>query len=355
MSVQIAIYPDRVSEVVGDLDDLLETLREENEALLVRIAHLEAITDEYRRQMAGLLNSSSWRVTAPLRGVAAQSRLARRRIRRLPERLARRPEPEPFYTAGLFPPDVPPPGGLVTAASPLLAHPQPANPGRQPRLRLQGARSDARVLVVAHVYYPEVWFDIEDRLARIPEPYDLVISLVAGRAAVLESEIAERLPHAIVHRVPNVGRDLGPLVELARAKAFDGYDAILKVHTKRSPHRHDGDAWRVALLDGLMPSPEGIRRIIELLRRDDSVGLEPTAGRGAGGTHSLRLRSRPAALPRGVDVLGTAVGAPPARRPRARPRALRARGRSRRRVDRACSRALRRRGRAGIRSRSCRG
>ena len=129
------------------------------------------------------------------------------------------------------------------------------------------------MLVVAHVYYPEVWFDIEDRLARIPEPYDLVISLVEGRTAVLESEIAERLPHAIVHRVPNVGRDLGPLVELARAKAFDGYDAILKVHTKRSPHRHDGDGWRVALLDGLMPSPEGIRRIIELLRRDDSVGL----------------------------------------------------------------------------------
>ena len=282
MSVQIAIYPDRVSEVVGDLDDLLETLREENEALLVRIAHLEAITDEYRRQMAGLLNSSSWRVTAPLRGVAAQSRLVRRRIRRLPERVARRPEPEPFYTAGLFPPDVPPPGGLVTAASPLLAHPQPANPGRQPRLRLQGARSDARVLVVAHVYYPEVWFDIEDRLARIPEPYDLVISLVAGRTAVLESEIAERLPHAIVHRVPNVGRDLGPLVELARAKAFDGYDAILKVHTKRSPHRHDGDAWRVALLDGLMPSPEGIRRIIELLRRDDSVGLVVPNGHVSG-------------------------------------------------------------------------
>jgi hypothetical protein len=312
-----------VSEVVGDLDDLLETLREENEALLVRIAHLEATTDEYRRQMAGLLNSSSWRVTAPLRGVAAQGRLARRRIGRLPERLARRPEPEPFYAAGLFPPDVPPPGGLVTAASPLLAHPQAANPGRQPRLRLQGARSDARVLVVAHVYYPEVWFDIEDRLARIPEPYDLVISLVEGRTAVLESKIAERLPHAIVHRVPNVGRDLGPLVELARAKAFDGYDAILKVHTKRSPHRHDGDAWRVALLDGLMPSPEGIRRIIELLRRDDSVGLvvpngacqrfrdvglEPTAGRGAGGTHSPSPSIRPAALPRGGRCTGRGRG-----------------------------------------------
>jgi lipopolysaccharide biosynthesis protein len=254
-----------------DPNDFLKTLRDENEALLVRIAHLEATRDEYRRQMAGLLNSSSWRVTAPLRSTAGQGRLIRRRIRQLRERLARRPAPATFYTAGLFPPDVPPPGGLVSAASPLLAHPQPAKREGYPKLRQP--ESDARVLVVAHVYYPEVWFDIEDRLVRIPEPYDLVISLVEGRTERLGPEIATRLPQATIHHVPNAGRDLGSLVQLANAGFFDGYDAVLKVHTKRSPHRHEGDAWRVALLDGVLPSPEGIRRIIELLRTDDSVGL----------------------------------------------------------------------------------
>src|SRR5215210_1381807 len=169
-------------------EDLLDSLREENEALLVRVAHLEATRDEYRRQMAGLLTSSSWRATAPLRSFAAGVRLARRRFRKLPERLAPRPAPATFSTAGLFPPEVPPRGGLVTAASPLLAHPQPATDQRQPRL--QGSPSDARLLVVAHVYHPEVWFDIEDRLVRIPEPYDLVVSLVEDRTEVLEPEIA---------------------------------------------------------------------------------------------------------------------------------------------------------------------
>jgi len=257
-------------------DDLVESLREENESLLVRVAHLEATTDEYRRQMENLLTSSSWRVTAPLRRLAAGFRLARRRIRQLPQRLAPRPTPAAFATAGLFPPEVPPPGGLVTAASQLLANPELATDRRQ--ARIHGARSDARVLVVAHVYYPEVWFDIEDRLVRFPEPYDLVVSLVEGRTEVLEPEIAKRLPNAMIHRVPNLGRDLGSLIELAGAGVFDGYDAILKVHTKRSPHRVDGDAWRVALLDGLMPSPEGVRRIIELLRRDDHVGLVVPSG-----------------------------------------------------------------------------
>lgn len=260
-----------MSPVRVEQDDLLETLREENQALLVRIAHLEATRDEYRRQMAGLLNSWSWRVTAPARGAAACVRLVRRRVREVPERVARRPVAEPFATNGLFPPEIPPPGGLVTAASPLLANPVPARNRRRPRL--DGAPSDARVLVVAHVYYPEVWFDIEDRLVRIPEPHDLVVSLVDGRADSLEPEIRARLPHAMIHRVENRGRDLGSLVELANAGLFDGYDAILKLHTKRSPHRIDGDAWRVALFDGLLPSPDGIRRILELLRRDQSVGL----------------------------------------------------------------------------------
>ena len=270
-------------------------------------------------------------MTAPLRSLAASLRLTRRRIRRVPEKLAARPAPSALCTAGLFPPDVPAPGGLVTAASPLLAHPELATDRRQPRLH--GARSDARVLVVAHVYYPEVWFDIEDRLVRLPEPYDLVVSLVEGRTEVLAPQIAERLPHAIIHHVPNHGRDLGPLVELAGAGVFDGYDAILKVHTKRSPHRVDGDAWRVALLDGLLPSPEGIRRIIELLRSDDRVGLVVPSGSLHGAEtwgsnqvlvealaarHSVRLRSRGAALPCRLDVLGAAVDSPATRGSRAR-------------------------------------
>ena len=280
-------------------DDLFDSLREENEALLVRVAHLEATRDEYRRQMEGLLTSSSWRVTAPLRSFAAGVRLTRRRIRQLPERLAPRPAPAVFATAGLFPPEVPPAGGLVTAASPLLAHPELAGERRQPRL--QGSPSDARVLVVAHVYYPEVWFDIEDRLVRIPEPYDLVVSLVEGRTEVLEPEIARRLPHAMIHRVPNLGRDFGSLIELAGAGVFDGYDAILKVHTKRSPHRVDGDAWRVALLDALMPSPEGIRRIVELLRSDRSVGLVVPTGHVGGpeswGSNQVLVEALAARIP----------------------------------------------------------
>ena len=109
----------------------------------------------------------------------------------------------------------------------------------------------------------------------------------------------------MIHRVPNLGRDLGSLVELAGAGVFDGYDAILKVHTKRSPHRVDGDAWRVALLDGLMPSPEGIRRIVELLRRDRSVGLVVPTGHVGGpetwGSNQVLVEALAARIPFAFD------------------------------------------------------
>jgi lipopolysaccharide biosynthesis protein len=259
-------------------DGLIEALREENDALRLRVAYLDETVAEYRRQMSKVLNSASWRVTSPIRMAAGRGRLLKQRARRLPRRLMTgRERMTGSPTAGLFAPAAPVGNALVSADSPLFA-----NPGRATRSGLQLRRdldaSRNRILVVAHVYYPEVWLDIEDRLARLPEPYDLVVALVEGRALGLEAEIKRRLPHARIHHVANYGRDFGSLVELANLGVFDGYDAVLKVHTKRSPHRLDGDAWRVSLLDGVLPSPGDVRRILELLRSDRDVGLVVPTG-----------------------------------------------------------------------------
>jgi lipopolysaccharide biosynthesis protein len=253
-------------------EELLEALREENETLRVRIRQLEAGLDEYRRQMASVLTSASWRVSAPLRGVAGKVRLTRRRARSLPKRVLARSRSATTSTLGLFPPKA---SSLEWVDSPLLTEPLGiSDPHERPAA---GPRRN-KVLVVAHVYYPEVWTDIEDRLARMPEPYDMVVTLVRGRAESLEEPIQRRLPHAKVLIVENHGRDLGPLVELANRGYFDGYEAILKVHTKRSVHRVDGDAWRISLLDGVLPSPEGVRRILSLLRMDRDVGIVAPTG-----------------------------------------------------------------------------
>lgn len=250
-------------------DDLIEALRAENDALIVRIEQLEAATAEYRRQMAVVLNSVSWRMTSPFRRTAGSVRLLKRRARHLPKRLVTREQPSGASTAGLFPPVVDP---VWAAEAPLLNPILQRIEGPPPEPAYPHVRTHS-VLVVAHVYYPEVWLDIEDRLQRIPEAYDLIVCLVEGQAIGLEKEIVRRLPHARIRHVPNYGRDLGSLVELANDGVFEGYDAILKVHTKRSPHRMDGDSWRLELLDGVLPSPQEVRRFLELLRTDRDVGF----------------------------------------------------------------------------------
>lgn len=255
-------------------DDLLDALRHENDALRAKIVELEASRQEYRRQMSEVLTSASWRATAPLRGLVGKGRVARRQVGALPSRIASRAGSAHTPTTGLFPPRDRP---LETADSPLLSLPLNwADVAPHPPALSEPRRN--RILVVAHVFYPEVWADIEDRLTRIPEAYDLIVTLVRGRAEGLENELKRRLPHARIHHVENHGRDYGPLVDLANRGLLHGYDAVLKVHTKRSPHRVDGDAWRISLLDGVLPSPDAVRRIVDLLRRDRDVGLIAPTG-----------------------------------------------------------------------------
>jgi lipopolysaccharide biosynthesis protein len=254
-----------------DPADLVDALRVENQQLRTHVGVLQATADEYRRQMSTVLSSASWRMTAPLRGVAGRVRTVRRRLTGLPrlvlDRATRRPTTA--STSGLFAPTVA--SALPTTValrSPVLPHQGPAD----------AAPPTSRVAVVAHVYYPEVWPDIEVRLARIPEPFDLVVTLVRGRAESVEGAILAQFPGARVQVVDNRGRDMGPLVQLCCTGLLDGYDAVLKVHTKRSVHRVDGDAWRIALLDGVLPSRDGVTRILELFRRDQTVGIVAASG-----------------------------------------------------------------------------
>ena len=109
-----------------------------------------------------------------------------------------------------------------------------------------------RVLVIAHVYYPELWDELAAGIERIPGEVDLVVTLVEGRAEHLAEPIRARFPGADVRVLANQGRDVWPLLQVL--DRVPGHDAVLKVHTKRSPHMRNGDAWRRDLLDGLVGS-----------------------------------------------------------------------------------------------------
>jgi lipopolysaccharide biosynthesis protein len=234
-----------LQELTHTRDDLQQARREEQEALQ-RIGQLQgelaaarADAAAARRETAQThalyseaFSSRSWRWTAPLRG--EPPRRGERRRRR----------------------------ALTTATpEPLRALPV-GNP----------EKTCPRVAVVAHLFYPDLWDDLRLQLTNLQLPFDLHVTLTAGHSDDLRDVIAEQFPSANVVVLPNRGRDIAPFAHLLRAGALDGYDALLKLHGKRSHHREDGDAWRSALWHGLLPDPEGAERFARVVARHPDIG-----------------------------------------------------------------------------------
>ncbi|MEI6363431.1 MAG: glycoside hydrolase family 99-like domain-containing protein [Actinomycetes bacterium] len=259
-------------------------IQQENLRLRQRVDDLELTVQEYRTQVSHVLGSASWKVTSPIRATASRYRLAKVRARRALRRARRRSATQrQVLTAGLFPPPI----TDLPEGSPLRRPVDPSSLRRPlgadgPASRPEGS---PRIVVVAHVHYPELWGDIEDRLARLPEAFDLIVTVTEGSAELAVSRIRARHPHAVIEVVSNRGRDWAPLVHVANKGLLAGYDAVAKVHTKKSEHRIDGDGWRIELLDGVLESPDQIARIVALLREDRSVGLVVPTGHVSGTEH----------------------------------------------------------------------
>lgn len=125
-----------------------------------------------------------------------------------------------------------------------------------------------RCAVVAHVYYtdllPEVlacWSHI-DGLAdgqRLAASVPLHITTTEDREGELRSCVrALANPAITVHVAPNRGRDIAPFITLLNRGVFNGYDAVLKLHTKKSPHLWAGHLRRRLLFTVLAGTPRQV-------------------------------------------------------------------------------------------------
>ncbi|MDD2857081.1 MAG: glycoside hydrolase family 99-like domain-containing protein [Candidatus Nanopelagicales bacterium] len=272
--------PHDIASTASSLE--IDGLLAENQRQRQRIADLELTVVEYRKQMSQVLTSTSWRVTSPLRVFAAGVRIARLRARRwVARRRRRRSAAATLRLSGLFAPAA----HLLPETSPLRragADRRPAPPARRPR---DANTVLPRIVVVAHVHYPELWADIEDRLARIHEPFDLIVTVTQGTAESAIPAISRRHVNARIELVPNRGRDWAPLIHVVNEGLLRGYTAVAKVHTKKSEHRLDGDTWRLELLDGILESPDAIKRTVDLLDADRTVGIVLPTGHVSGPDH----------------------------------------------------------------------
>lgn len=152
----------------------------------------------------------------------------------------------------------------------LAPAPLPAIPTRPPR---------AELAAVVHVFYPELWPEIDQYLRASGLRLDRFITVtdLGETSRRLADDLQSRYPEDLVLLMPNHGRDIFPWVALINAGALSGYRAICKLHTKRSPHLRDGAQWRQEMLAGLLPPGRG-GQLIEDFLSDGEAGMLTTAG-----------------------------------------------------------------------------
>ncbi|WP_297513980.1 glycoside hydrolase family 99-like domain-containing protein [uncultured Caulobacter sp.] len=130
----------------------------------------------------------------------------------------------------------------------------------------------ARAVTLLHLFYPELidWF--AERLAATADGLDLMITVPDSWRQADLARAARAFPTAHLAVAENRGRDIRPFVESLRRARGLGYSVFCKVHSKRSPHREKGDAWRAELVDGLLGG-EAAAAALRAFDEDPRLGL----------------------------------------------------------------------------------
>lgn len=130
----------------------------------------------------------------------------------------------------------------------------------------------ARVAVCIHLFYPALWPTLRLALEAIPEPWDLYISVPNFACSQTLAKIAEEHPAVRFLPCVNRGRDVLPFLQWQKLGVFDRYDAVCKLHSKRSTHMSDGAEWLTQVLLSLLEDSRIVTGILTRLRTSE-VGL----------------------------------------------------------------------------------
>lgn len=132
---------------------------------------------------------------------------------------------------------------------------------------------NARIAVCLHLYYPDLWPTLRTALDAIPEVWDLYVSVPAFACTSALARIAEEHPSVRFMPCANRGRDVLPFLNWLDLGVFDRYDAVCKLHSKRSPHTRQGENWLAQILESLLGAPDVIACLIEHMRSTPDLGL----------------------------------------------------------------------------------
>ena len=148
----------------------------------------------------------------------------------------------------------------------------------QPTQPINSLPNSGTVALHIHVFYPELLDPILERLGHNATQPDLFISFSNSEIeADISRVLREHKQDASLHRVPNRGRDIGPLLSELGCQLDRNYTMHGHLHTKKSVLIDGGVAahWREFLLTNLLGTEEApmADAILSAMHNNPELGL----------------------------------------------------------------------------------
>jgi len=133
--------------------------------------------------------------------------------------------------------------------------------------------------VFLHLFYPDMWDELRQYLDNLSGDFDFFIS-IPDSVQIDTQQFFTYHKDTYIYRCKNHGRDVAPFLSMYNVVAQHQYPQALKLHTKKSKHREDGDKWRLDLYTKLMGTPQLVQRIQERFEKDSLQTLGIIAPEG---------------------------------------------------------------------------
>ncbi len=143
---------------------------------------------------------------------------------------------------------------------------------RRARASGQGMAGVAPLAIVIHAYYLDVFSEMLEMIVDEGLRYPLYITCPEQNAEQALALAQEAGQEAKVFISANHGRDLLPFLQSVHQVQLDGHKYLLKLHTKKSPHRTDGHMWRKELF-GPFLNGANLERIVAAFETKPELGM----------------------------------------------------------------------------------
>jgi lipopolysaccharide biosynthesis protein/2-polyprenyl-3-methyl-5-hydroxy-6-metoxy-1,4-benzoquinol methylase len=163
-----------------------------------------------------------------------------------------------------------------------------------------GHLKQQKIALIIHAYYVDIFEEIIQSIdASVKSMVDIFITCEEKNEAHIQNILTQYAIGAIVQTVQNHGRDMLPFLKILPQVVNSGASLVIKVHTKKSTHRVDGDVWRKGLLGALLTTAS-IHQALTMFQEDAHLGVIGPAGNvvpmdtywGSNQHSTLKLASR---------------------------------------------------------------